>query len=110
MTLDRGTKLGTCEIEASIGAGGMGEVCRARSMRLVVAMNLLGLPTAAVPVGVANGLPQGVQLIGPMYREPAVSVGVPGYDEKQHPALVQRPKMRKSGSSASVAGPVAEKR
>jgi amidase len=38
-------------------------------MRLVVAMNLLGLPAAAVPVGVANGLPQGVQLIGPMYRE-----------------------------------------
>jgi amidase len=40
-----------------------------RSMRLVVAVNLLGLPAAAVPVGVANGLPQGVQLIGPMYRE-----------------------------------------
>jgi len=40
-----------------------------RSMRLVVAVNLLGFPAAAVPVGVANGLPQGVQLIGPMYRE-----------------------------------------
>jgi len=39
------------------------------SMRLVVAMNLLGLPAAAVPVGVAKGLPQGVQIIGPMYRE-----------------------------------------
>jgi amidase len=39
------------------------------SMRLVVAVNLLGLPAAAVPVGVANGLPQGVQIIGPMYRE-----------------------------------------
>jgi amidase len=38
-------------------------------MRLVVTVNLLGLPAAAVPVGVANGLPQGVQLIGPMYRE-----------------------------------------
>jgi amidase len=39
------------------------------SMRLVVTVNLLGLPAAAVPVGVANGLPQGVQIIGPMYRE-----------------------------------------
>lgn len=40
-----------------------------RSMRLVVTVNLLGLPSAAVPVGVANGLPQGVQVIGPQYRE-----------------------------------------
>lgn len=39
------------------------------SMRLVVTVNLLGLPAAAVPVGVANGLPQGVQIIGPRYRE-----------------------------------------
>jgi amidase len=35
-----------------------------RSMRLVVAVNLLGLPAAVVPVGAANGLPQGVQVIG----------------------------------------------
>jgi len=38
-------------------------------MRLVVSVNLLGLPAAAVPVGVAGGLPQGVQVIGPRYRE-----------------------------------------
>ncbi len=41
------------------------------SMRLVVLVNLLGLPAAAVPVGVAEGLPQGVQLIGPRFREDA---------------------------------------
>ena len=40
-----------------------------RSMRLVVTVNLLGLPSAAVPVGVANGLPQGVQVMGSMFRE-----------------------------------------
>jgi amidase len=39
------------------------------SMRLVVAVNLLGLPAAAVPVGASGGLPQGVQIIGPRYRE-----------------------------------------
>jgi amidase len=40
-----------------------------QAMRLVVTVNLPGLPAAAVPVGVASGLPQGVQLIGPRYRE-----------------------------------------
>jgi len=41
----------------------------AASLRLVVAVSLLGLPAAAVPVGLAHGLPQGVQLIGPRYGE-----------------------------------------
>lgn len=39
------------------------------SMRLVVAVNLLGLPSVALPVGVDAGLPQGVQIIGSRYRE-----------------------------------------
>jgi amidase len=39
------------------------------SMRCAVTVNLLGLPAAAVPVGVSDGLPQGVQLIAPRYRE-----------------------------------------
>ncbi len=33
-------------------------------MRFVTPMNLLGLPVACVPVGIANGLPLGVQLTG----------------------------------------------
>ena len=39
------------------------------SMRMTVAVNNMGLPAVAVPVGVMEGLPQGVQLIGPKYRE-----------------------------------------
>ena len=33
-------------------------------MRFVTPMNLLGLPVACVPVGIANGLPLGVQIVG----------------------------------------------
>ncbi|HSL34522.1 MAG TPA: amidase family protein, partial [Candidatus Limnocylindrales bacterium] len=40
-----------------------------RSMRMAVAVNALGLPAVALPVGVADGLPQSVQIIGPRYRE-----------------------------------------
>ena len=39
------------------------------SLRLVVVVNLVGLPSVTVPVGVADGLPQAVQIIGPRYRE-----------------------------------------
>lgn len=46
---------------------GVAEILKA--MRMVVAVNALGLPAAAVPVGVAEGLPQVVQVIGPRYRE-----------------------------------------
>jgi amidase len=40
-----------------------------RGMRMTIAINALGLPSAALPVGVAEGLPQAVQVIGPRYRE-----------------------------------------
>jgi amidase len=40
-----------------------------RGMRMTVAVNALGLPAVALPVGVAAGLPQSVQVIGPRYRE-----------------------------------------
>lgn len=38
-------------------------------MRMAIAVNALGLPAVAVPVGVADGMPQVVQVIGPRYRE-----------------------------------------
>jgi amidase len=34
-----------------------------------MAINALGLPAVALPVGIADGLPQAVQVIGPRYRE-----------------------------------------
>jgi amidase len=39
------------------------------AMRLVIPANLLGLPAAAVPVGVEDGVPQAVQIVGPRLRE-----------------------------------------
>jgi amidase len=39
------------------------------SMRLTVIVNGLGLPAVAVPTGLDGGLPTGVQVIGPRYRE-----------------------------------------
>ena len=40
-----------------------------KAMRMVVPVNILGLPSCAVPVGRDDGLPQGVQLIGARFRE-----------------------------------------
>ena len=40
-----------------------------RGMRMAIAVNTLGLPAVALPVGIGDGLPQAVQVIGPRYRE-----------------------------------------
>jgi amidase len=37
--------------------------------RFVLPANLLGLPAACVPTGIANGFPTGVQVIGDLFRE-----------------------------------------
>src|SRR5438094_954292 len=49
-----------------------GAACAAqvsRAQRLLVTVNLLGLPAVAVPTGLTNGLPLGVQVIATRYRE-----------------------------------------
>lgn len=38
-------------------------------LRVTLAVNFLGLPAVAVPVGIVAGLPQAVQLIGPRFGE-----------------------------------------
>ena len=40
-----------------------------RAMRMALAVNTLSLPAVALPVGVGDGLPRSVQIIGPRYRE-----------------------------------------
>jgi amidase len=36
---------------------------------MLYAVNVLGLPAAAVPTGLHDGIPMGVQIIGPRFRE-----------------------------------------
>lgn len=40
-----------------------------RGMRMAISVNALSLPAVALPVGIGDGLPQVVQVIGPRYRE-----------------------------------------
>jgi len=66
--------LGPVFTEPAVTAGfdiaGLGEHEKVgRALRLCAASTFVGVPAVSVPVGVAGGLPQGVQLISSMYRE-----------------------------------------
>lgn len=53
--------------DADVGEGGMDLMLDV--MRCITPVNLLGIPSCAVPVGVSGGIPQGVQVIADRYRE-----------------------------------------
>ena len=55
------------DVGSDLSGTGVSEIHRA--MRMAHAVNALGLPAVAVPVGVSDHLPQGVEVIGPRYRE-----------------------------------------
>jgi amidase len=57
-------------VEAGLETRGPSEHVRLQTaMRLCTATNFVGMPAVAVPAGIATGLPQGMQLIGGLYRE-----------------------------------------
>jgi amidase len=56
-----------------------------RALRLVLPVNLLGLPAAVVPVGVSDGLPQAVQIIGSRFREDLCLDAAEAIEERHPP-------------------------
>ena len=67
-------------LSSDVTKDGMADIMR--SMRLVTACNLLGLPAAVVPVGIADGLPQAVQLIAGRYCEESCLVAAELLEER----------------------------
>jgi amidase len=57
------------------------------TLRMAVAVNLLGLPSVAVPTGEAGGLPQAVQLIGPRFREDLCLTAAAEIEARVHRAV-----------------------
>ncbi len=53
--------------DADVGEGGFEMMLD--MMRCITPVNLLGIPACALPVGVADGIPQGVQVIADRHRE-----------------------------------------
>jgi amidase len=52
------------------------------ALRVVVVVNLLGLPSVALPTGLTHGIPQAVQVIGPRFREDLCLAAVEGIEAR----------------------------
>lgn len=59
----------TPEVNADLGGDKRVKELIRNDLRFISSMNVLGLPAAVVPVGLHNGLPVGVQIVGSRYRE-----------------------------------------
>jgi amidase len=59
----------TPEVNADLGGETRVKELIRNDLRFISSMNVLGLPAAVVPVGLHNGLPVGVQIVGSRYRE-----------------------------------------
>ncbi|MBR0932823.1 amidase family protein [Bradyrhizobium jicamae] len=59
----------TPEVNADLGGDQRVKEIFWNDLRFISSINVLGLPSAVVPVGLHEGLPVGVQIIGSRYRE-----------------------------------------
>jgi amidase len=64
------------------------------ALRVSEAVNLLGLPAVTVPVGFEGGLPQGVQIIGPRFREDLCLDAAAAIEERTGPLTPVDPRLR----------------
>ena len=53
---------------------------------MIVVVNLFGLPSAAVATGVRDGVPQGVQVIAPRFREDLAIAAAEAIEARLSPA------------------------
>jgi aspartyl-tRNA(Asn)/glutamyl-tRNA(Gln) amidotransferase subunit A len=59
-------------------------------IRFTGPFNLTGLPAVTVPCGFAQGLPIGMQIVGPAFQEGKI-LNIADVFEKLHPELKQNP-------------------
>lgn len=67
------------------------------SYRMTVAINALGLPAAVVPVGLCDGLPQVVQIVGPPFKEMRCLAAAEAIEEQVEPLTPIDPLLLGSG-------------